>query len=280
MNKNILYLFVFCFVSLNIEAQISNDGAGSRALATSNASINISDVWAINNNIAGLAEFKGTQIGSGFSNRFGVGGFNTMSFVAAHELNTGTAGLSIKRFGDNLYNESIIGLGAAHKVDFVSLGLKANLMQVAISELGSQMAVALEFGGLVHVNNEITVGANIFNINQAKMAVYNDERFSTVLKAGVTYQPSDKLFATLEAEKDVVYKHNVKVGVEYFVIDKLAVRTGFSTLHQSASFGFGLILNNFNVDYAFSYHNLLGVSNSLSLNYIIKKSTNTTENEE
>ena len=118
-------------------------------------------------------------------------------------------------------------------------------MQVAIDELGSKTAVALEFGGLVHVNEELTIGANIYNINQAKIATYNDERFSTVLKAGITYHPFEKLFATIEAEKDVEYKNNVKVGLEYFVIEKLAVRTGFTTLNQLASFGLGLRLVRF-----------------------------------
>jgi len=252
-------------------AQLTNEVVGARAIGSANASINYTDVWAAHNNIAGLAEFKGTQVGAGFNNRFGVSGFNTMSLAAAHQIGETTTALTIKRFGDNLYNESVIGIGAAHRLDFVSLGLKANILQVAIDELGSKTNVALEFGGLVHVNDEITVGANIFNLNQAKIANYNDERFSTVLKAGLTYHPSDKLFATIEAEKDVEYKHNVKVGLEYFVIEKLAVRTGFSTLNQNISFGLGLKLNKFDIDYALSYHNQLGVSNAISLGYIINK---------
>lgn len=279
MNKISFLSFLFFFLNTALQAQITNDGIGARALGSSNASITFSDVWAVNNNIAGLAEFDKTEVGAGFNNRFGVGGFNTMSVVAAHKLNIGTAGISLKRFGDNLYNESIIGVGAAHKLDFVSLGIKANILQVSIQELGTKTAIALEFGGLVHINDEITIGANIFNINQAKMADYNDERFSTVLKAGLTYHPTEKLFATIETEKDVEYKHTVKVGLEYFIIEKLAIRTGFSTLNQQASFGLGLELNKFNVDYALSYHNQLGISNGISLSYIINNSKEVKINE-
>lgn len=278
--KNLsLFLTLAVVFSISSFAQLTNDANGARALGSANASINYSDVWAAHNSISALAEFEGTEVGVGFNNRFGVDGFNTMSIAAAHQLKTGTAALSVKKFGDNLYSESVIGLGYAHKLDFVSLGFKANLLQVAIDEIGSRTAIALEFGGLVHLNEELTVGANIYNINQAR--VYkdiedkdfsNDERFSTVLKAGVTYHPFEKLYATIEAEKDIEYKNNVKAGLEYFVIEKLAIRTGFSTLNQLASFGLGLKLNQLSVDYALSYHNQLGVSNGISINYLIKKS--------
>ena len=238
MNK--ISLFFILIISVSSFAQLTNEGIGGRALGTANASITYSDVWAVHNNISALAEFEGTEVGVGFNNRFGISGFNTLSVAAAHQLSKGTAALSVKRFGDDLYNESVVGLGFAHKLDFVSLGFKANLLQVAIDELGSKSAVALEFGGLVHLNDELIVGANVYNINQAKIAVANDERFSTVLKAGITYHPFEKLYTTIEAEKDVEYKNNVKVGVEYYVIEKLAVRTGFSTLNQLGSLGWDL----------------------------------------
>ena len=276
--KHLLFIF-FASLFFCCKAQITNDGLGARGLAMSNATITNADVWSVNNNIAALADYNDSEVGVGFNNRFGVGGFNTISMVGAHHTDMFSAGLSVKRFGDNLYNESIIGIGGAHKIDFVSLGLKANILQVAIDELGSKTNVAFEFGGLVHINDEITIGANVFNINQAKMAAYNDERFSTVLKAGLTYKPTDKLSATIETEKDVEYKHTVKVGLEYFIIEKLAVRTGFSTLNYNASAGLGLILNKFNFDYAFSYHTLLGVSNGLSINYLIKKGEKNSEAE-
>ena len=45
-------------------------------------------------------------------NRFGMSDFNTVSFAAVHELNFGSAGVNVKRFGDELYNETSIGFGA------------------------------------------------------------------------------------------------------------------------------------------------------------------------
>lgn len=257
-------------ISINANAQLTNSVSGARSAGMANASINLTDVWAIDNNVAGLSEAEGTNIGVFTQNRFGMTGFNTVSFVGAHELEFGSAGISMKRFGDDLYNETSLGLGFAHKLDFISLGAKLNLLQVSIQELGSKQSVALEVGGIVHVNDELVFGLNIYNFNQAKLATYNDERFSTVLKAGVTYHPYEKLYATIETEKDTEYKHNVKAGVEYYVIDKLAIRTGFTTLNRLSTFGLGLKLTKFQVDYAINYHSQLGISNNLSLNYIIR----------
>ena len=59
------------------------------------------------------------------------------------------------------------------------------------------------------------------------------------------------------------------------MIEKLAVRTGFSTLYNQASFGLGLKLSKFNLDYAIAFHQRLGTSNNISLNYVIRNSQKT-----
>lgn len=271
------YTLFICFLFSVVlsYAQITNDGTGARAIGLANATATSTDLWAVHNNIAGLAEFSGTQAGVAVQNQFGMEGFNRISLTAVHQTDFATAGLSVKRFGDNVYNETVIGIGAAHTIDFVSLGFKANVLQVNISEIGTKQAIALEFGGLIHLNDELTVGANIYNFNQAKLATFNDERFSTVLKAGISYQPNEALQLTLETEKDMEYKHNVKVGVEYFVIPKLAVRTGFSTLTNSTCFGVGLRLTKIDVDYGVAMHTQLGFTNAITINYRIKSSSST-----
>lgn len=272
MLRKLLFILLFSVFGLKSYAQLTHVGVGAKSLGMANTTVTISDVWSAHNNVAGLATLEDNSMGVYFQNRFGVSGFNTVAFAGALKTKYGVGGLSLQRFGDALYNEQIIGFGYANKLDFVSLGLKVNLMQVTIQELGTRSVVTFDFGGIVDLTDKLKFGANIFNMNQAKMNDYEDERFSTIMKAGFSYRPFEKLMINIEAEKDPEYKANTKAGLEYWIVDKLAFRTGFSTLYRASHFGLGLKLRTFDIDYSLSYHNQLGVSNHFSVNYNLKKS--------
>lgn len=267
-NVFILFSLLISFQSLS---QINSIGIGSRAVGMGNASITLNDVWSIHNNVAGLAEVKQTDVGVFYQNRFGMSGFNTVAFSGSYALNKGAFGVGLYRFGDQLYNEQILGFGYANKLDFVSLGVKVNMLQLTIDELGTKRALAFDFGGIVDITEELKFGAQIFNLSQAKLAEYEDERFSTVLKAGFQYAPFEKLLIILEAEKEPTYKAQTKAGIEYKIIDKLAFRTGFNTLRNMAFFGLGFQTSKLSIDYSASYHSVLGMSNQFSINYNIRK---------
>jgi hypothetical protein len=261
-----LGLFVFWFGT----AKSGNDHVpvGARAAALSHASVAISDVWAINNNVAGIARQEKTEIGAYAENRFGMKAFSSVSLVGATKIGkSGAAGAQLYRFGDKLYNEQRIGLGYAHRVGMVSLGVKADLMQVHVEEFGTKRVVAFSFGGQSELVPGFTVGAHIFNLNQAKLADFQDERVPTVMAAGISYKPGAKIMLNVETEKDLEQDADFKAGLEYQVIEKLALRTGFSTLNQTASFGVGFKAKAFQLDYALSSQSRLGFSNHISVGY-------------
>ncbi|HSI89535.1 MAG TPA: hypothetical protein VK927_00390, partial [Adhaeribacter sp.] len=66
---------------------------------------------------------------------------------------------------------------------------------------------------------------------------------------------------------DIELAANFKAGLEYRVIEKLSLRTGFSTLNQSASFGIGFRAGSFQIDYAATSQSRLGFSNHVSVGY-------------
>lgn len=241
---------------------------GARAAALSNASAGIADVWAMNNNISGIARLEHPEIGAFAENRFGMKAFTTVALVGAMKVGkTGGAGVELYRFGDKLYNEQRLGIGYAHQVGMVSLGAKADLMQVHVEEFGSKRVVAFSFGGQSEVVPGLVVGAHVYNLGQAKLAEFQDERIPTVMTAGLSYRPGKKVMLNVETEKDLERDADFKAGLEYQVIEKLALRTGFSTLNQSASFGAGFQVRAFQVDYALSTQSRLGVSNHVSVGY-------------
>jgi hypothetical protein len=245
---------------------------GARSAALGNASVTLPDLWALHNNVAGIASLKQPQIGAYAENRFGVRAFSTVAVQAVYPTaRSGTYGFSLSRFGDALYNQQHVGIGIAHKLGQFSLGAKADLWQVAAEGYGSRKAVALSVGGQAEVVPGLYFGANAYNINQARLAAFDDERLPTIMKAGLSYRPYQKLLLLAETEKHIDFPADFKVGIEYQLLqEKLALRSGFSTQTHKATFGLGFRARHLQADYAFGSTTLLGISHHLALAYTIR----------
>lgn len=242
---------------------------GARAAALGNASVTLPDLWALHNNIAGIANLQQPEAGVYVENRFGVRAFTTAALQAAYPTGKyGSYGISLSRFGDALYNQQSLGLGAAHRLGQFSLGAKADIWQVAVQGYGNRKAVALSVGGQGEIIPNLFFGAYAYNINQAKLASFEDERLSTVMKAGVAYKPYRRLLLAVETEKHIEHPATFKAGLEYTLLqEKLALRTGFSTLTSKATFGLGFQARQLQVVYAVGSTTLLGTSHHLSVSY-------------
>ncbi|GEO06864.1 hypothetical protein AAE02nite_45280 [Adhaeribacter aerolatus] len=258
------------FVLFLSSAQADNypNPAGARTNGLAGVAVTLADVWAVSNNIAGITALKKPAAGVYAENRFNLKALSTVTLQGVYPIaKQGALGIELMRFGDKLYNEQKLGLGYAHRIGPVSLGLKATLLQLHLEQLGSRRAVALSFGGQSEIIPKLTFGAHIFNFNQAKLASYQNERFPTVMQAGLAYQPSAKLLLSLETEKDLEHAADLKGGLEYKPITQLALRTGFSTARQAATAGVGFVSRQFSIDYALGSHSVLGISNHLSISF-------------
>ena len=260
-----LLFWVFPFAGFSQSAPVF---AGARTAAMAGAGVNLKDVFSVTNNIAGITDFKKVAVGAYVQNRFNLKALSTVTLQGVYPLvKAGAFGLELSRFGDKLYNEQQIGLGFAHQLGTVSLGLKATVWQVHLEESGSKRTVAFSFGGQSEIIPNLLVGAHIFNLNQAKLATYQDERLPTLMTAGITYKPGTKLLLSLQTDKSLLAAADFKAGIEYYLIEKLAFRTGISTATQSATGGVGFKTGTFQLDYALGGHAVLGVSNYLSVSY-------------
>jgi hypothetical protein len=241
---------------------------GARAGGLSGAALTLADVWAVSNNIAGIARLKKPALGAFAENRFNLQAFTTVACLGVLPLKPGTGlGLELSRFGDKVYNEQQAGLGLAHQLGPVRLGLKASLWQVHLEGLGSKRALALSFGGQSELMPHLVFAAHIFNFNQARLAAFEQERLPTVMAAGLTYQPSAKLLLTLQTEKDITLPLELKTGLEYVLADKLALRAGACPSRQSLSGGAGWKAKALQIDYALGGYGALGLRNQVSVSY-------------
>lgn len=258
-------------------------GHGARALALGNASATFSgEVWAVANNAAGLGSLTRPTTGAYLENRYLIPSLNVAAGALALPLGAiapaagalppraehGVLGVEAQRFGGVLYNEIRIGAAYGYRLGVVSIGGRFDVLQVSLQDLGSRRAVVGSLGGQAEVvPQRLTLGVYLYNLNQAKLADYQDERVPTVLRAGLAYRPSKQVVLLAESEKDVERAAGVKAGIEYLPLPAVAIRAGYTSLSRQTTGGVGVRAGNFQFDYAAGWHSELVLSQYLSVNW-------------
>ena len=244
-------------------AQFGQIEAGARTYGMGRTSLTVSDSWAVFNNVAALSGVKGTEAFLGYSNRFTLSGLNTLQAGATFDaFFNGKMGIGVTRFGDDLYNEHRLAVGYSHKISNMSIGIQG---------YGTRHNFALEMGGKAQLSETLTLGMHIFNINQAKVSDFEDERIPTMMRIGISYKPVERVTVNFETEKDTEYPASFKAGLEYQVVkqneNEIFIRTGITTAEFLAHFGVGYYKGNFGLDYAFTTLPQVGYSHHVGLVY-------------
>lgn len=240
---------------------------GARANGMANASACLTDVWAITNNIAGLAKTAHASASFSYHAVPSFRSFNRMAAVFAVPAGKGVAGAGVFRFGDDLYNEHVLSLAFANSFGLASLGLKVNYVQYEADGAGVSRALTVSFGGFASLTPKVSFGAHIVNINQPVINEWSGERIPTRLVAGIALKPSDKLILASEVEKDLEYSATWKSGVEYRASGKIAFRTGFNLHPEAGFFGFGFKSRRVDLDYAIQFNDPFGLSHQATISY-------------
>lgn len=227
-------------------------------------------VWALFNNPGGLGMVKETAAMAGFDNRYGIAGLGAMSAGLVTALPIGTAGISVFRFGDEWYSEQIASLNIANTFGIAALGLRANYLQYTIEGLGTRSVVSVDAGGVARLSETVRVGAYIRNVNQASVSEMNEQRAPTLLYAGISIRPGEKVQLAVETEKDIEAEAVLKAGLEYHFMEKFSFRTGIRTNAFTHFFGFGFIVQRLSIDYAIARDNVPGLSHQASVSYSIR----------
>jgi hypothetical protein len=266
-----IVFYILLLAPSQISAQVANYQSGARSQGLGNASVAYSDIWSVFNNIGALAHLKEPVIGTEYKNMYQLDGFKTASLCANLPHKNFNTGLGIYYFGDEIYNEGKLSIGASHKINFVSLGINVNYLQYNVIEFRSSYAFAIELGGLVQIHPNWNFGAHLFNANQASLSGSGSFKVPTIMRAGISYLPKESTMLTAEIEKDPEKKTCLKVGAEYAIVKQLILRSGVSTYPSNANFGIGFLSKQINLDYAASHHLQLGLSHQLSANIILKR---------
>ncbi|GAB3516183.1 PorV/PorQ family protein [Emticicia fontis] len=266
-------LILVCFISFFFIPQCQASGEpfpiGARSWGIGNATVAIADKQSIFNNPAGLGFLTDNFISTSYHNRYTVAGLNTFSLGGNYNTKWVNVGLAVERFGDKLYHEEKLGLALAKSTNRVSLGVKVSYLQAAVENFSVKNTLLTEFGVMAKLSSTMFIGFNAYNLTAARL--YLSQRVPTLLRLGLSYQPTKQLLLIGEAEKDILLPTLFKVGLEYQIVKNFYLRTGITSKLSNVHFGIGFQAKQFIFDYAASSHSILGFSHHLTLAYQLGK---------
>lgn len=249
-------------------SQLENKGAYS--LSMGGAFTSLDDFWSSIYNQAGLADIEDVTIGLGYDNSFLMKELATKHLAAAIPTKkSGVFGVSLQQYGFNLYNINKIGIAYAMKLSpNFSAGIMIDYVHLQLGDIyGSTGTFTFELGAKYKLDDQWTFGVHVFNPVMSKLAEYHDERLFSTLSLGTAFKASEQLLLTAEVQKTIDHKPDLKFGLDYKIVPVVSLRTGISTNPGIYSFGLGLNLNNFIIDFSGNYHQILGFSPSTAIIY-------------
>ncbi|AWW31718.1 hypothetical protein DN752_17160 [Echinicola strongylocentroti] len=243
---------------------------GARSYGLANTHVTLTDAWSIFNNPGAMGRLKTTSFLIGYDHRLGLNELTTLGAGAVIASDKGNFGVSLSHFGGALFNQQAVGIGYANQLGIASFGVKASYLQTNIEGYGRGGVPVFEFGGTAILGPHLVFGAHVYNFTRSQYSSNSEDYLPTIIKAGLSYQPSSKLLLNLEAEKDILLSPIAKLGLEYNFMEKLWARCGIRTNPSNLHFGIGFQPERFQINYAVAQNNRLGYTHHFSMTYKLK----------
>ncbi len=272
MRHFLIIILIFIIPIIPTIAQ-PNQPIGAKSLSMGGVSLLPADFWSVFNNQAGLTTQNNWAAGFAYDNYLGLDkNLSLKSGAVIIPTNSGVFGLTLNYYGYAAYNEQKIGLAYGKLLsDIFSVGLQIDYVSVSIgNEYGHAGAFTFEIGILAKISDELQIASHIYNPFMVKLGKVNPESTPAIFKLACAYKIDQNLLLLTEYEQSNISTGIIKLGIEYHLIEDFFVRGGLSTNPNLFSFGLGIKLNGFNIDFGSSYHQILGFSPKASVYYCFK----------
>lgn len=266
MMKERIFVLIFVVCIHQARGGFERTEGGARVLCFGGAFVGLADdSWAMLYNPAGLAQLRFPEFSVFYSPQpFGLTELKSISLAAAYPTNIGSFGASLREFGFELYREFSSSVSYAREVEGIFAGMNLAYHSVSISNYGSAGTLGLDVGILVPILKTLRWGIAAKNVNAPTIG-QSSERLPQTFTAGIFYQPLDALSLVFDYQKELGFPASPKFGFDYWIIDNVALRGGFADEPTTYAAGFGIRYLFFELDYAFTTHQELGLTHQASV---------------
>lgn len=277
--KNNIVYFLMLLISLTLSQKLNATGfgtpTGTAAQSLGEIGSTSNDVFAAQNNQAGLGFIDHFSIGIFTSNRFLVKETSYFHLSSALPTSSGTFGLTVNYRGTSLFNEKQIGIGYGRKIGkSFAIGAQFDYLNLYLSENGQKNLFTFELGIQYQAMKQLLIAAHVYNPLRLTFESQKLDRLRSLMKIGIKYIPVKDFAFHAEIEKDFDLPVQIKLGAEYIAFKKLRIGAGVKTNPFEGYFGVSALLNNLNIGLSGAYHPYLGFSPQASVSYTFKKKEN------
>lgn len=272
MKRSLLWIGLFL---LNIPAYSWDllGNVGGRSTSMGSCSVAFCDFWSIQNNLAGLAQWRSLSAGISYENRFLLKELSYANAGFVIPINIGTLGVSYSRFGFENYNENNVGLAFARDFGpFLKMGLKLDYLSFRFSgDYTTRRTATFEFGIQSDITDDLCLGIYVFNPINVKLKTVYNQHVPIVFKFGLSYNITKDFIMATEVEYDSDRKMDYRFGLEYLTTKSFYVRAGVHTNPGTACFGVGYTVSRVIIDVSATMNQLTGTTFHASLVFKIKE---------
>ncbi len=260
-HKNIILLLIVFAFFVNSNGQ-SLPGAEAVALSHSNTA-SAKNIFSLFTNPAGLSFIEKREIGIFYSpSPFGIAELSSGNFAYSEPTKIGNFSIGILHYGFDLYKENNFTFGYAKKFfNNVALGLTVSYNTVTIKNYGNSGTLNFSLGGNFKIHKNFDIGFSIINPLQNT----EQDNLSPLYNIGLAYYPLEKASVNVAVAKDWNFPFSFRFGVEYPLIKFLFLRLGIQNEPNTFSGGIGIPYSIFKLNYAFTSHQILGLSHYIDI---------------
>lgn len=273
MNRLIVTIFLIFQAITSVFSQQNYVWIGGKAASMGGTSVALTDFWSVQNNQAGLGFQENFGMGLYSENHYGISSLNRHHLSLVQPVKSGGLGFNFAYSGSKNFNQKKLGIAYGQRFGkSLSMGVQLDYLHTFIGEnYGQKGNLTFEAGILAKLTKDVTLGAHVFNPIQVKLNESTNQLIPSVFRLGLSWKISEKLLTAIETESDIENKPIYKAGVEYKLSEKIFARMGVSNNPAIVSFGAGVLLGNFKLDFSSSMHSVLGYSPQFSVSYFPPK---------
>jgi hypothetical protein len=226
------------------------------------------DLWSSFHNQASLAFQQGISSGICYENRFGLKETGTCTASIAAKTGRVALGAVYSRFGYSDFSRQMTGLACALPISGkIAAGVQIDwFSENMYGEYNDRQALTFEAGILISSSENLKFGIHLFNPLPNS---FRKNEMTSGIRAGAGLKLTGNLMAGAELEMTTGGKADLRTGFDYEAAKGFWLRGGFRTYNSSFSFGLGYRTKPAMIDIAFSTHQKLGVTSSISITFII-----------
>ena len=274
MNWKEVYLsFLLSIISLSLSAGSGlGIATGTEAQSRAGTGSTSQDVFAAQNNQAGLGFINEFAVGVFTSNRFLVRETSYFHLSSAFPTKSGTFGFTVNYNGASLFNQKQVGIGYGRTIGKkFAIGAQFDYLNLYLSESGQKNLFTFELGFQYQALEQLLFAAHIYNPLRQTYESQNLDRLSSVVSFGIKYLPGKDFEIHAQVEKDLDFPVQVRIGAHYTAFEKLQLGAGITTNPFEGYFGVGALIKNLRIGVSGAFHPQLGFSPQASISYVFKK---------